>query len=121
MNEGHRIFNDLTKTFMDNLDENCLVVRSRYGSGKTTFLKRLMQERNPERVLFITYRQTLARDVMRNFSELGFANYLDSYEKPSVWKCPRLVVQLDSLWYVLNKNDRFISTGNFDLSYDMVI
>ena len=34
MNEGQRIFNDLTKTFMDNLDEKCLVVRSRYGSGK---------------------------------------------------------------------------------------
>ena len=116
MNEGQRIFNDLTKTFMDNLDETCLVVRSRYGSGKTTFLKRLMQERNPERVLFITYRQTLARDVTRNLSELGFANHLDSYERQSVWNCPRLVVQLDSLWYVLNKNDRFISAGEFDLS-----
>ena len=64
MNERQRIFNVLTKTFMDTTDDTCLVVRSRYGSGRTTFLKRLMQERNPERVLFITYRQTLARDVM---------------------------------------------------------
>ena len=58
---------------------------------------------------------------MRSVSELSFANYLDSYETPSVWNCPRLIVQLDSLWYVLNKNERFISTGKFDLSYDMVI
>ena len=95
-----------------------MAVCSRYGSGQTIFLKRLMQERNPERVLFITYRQTLARDVMRNFSELGFANYLDSYDNPSVWNSARLIVQLDSLWNVLNKNDSYLTTGKFNLTYE---
>ena len=121
MGGDQKIVHELSNQFMDGLDEKSLVVRSRYGSGKTTFLKRLMQERNPERVLFITYRQTLARDVMRNFSELGFANYLDSYDDPSVWNSPRLIVQLDSLWNVLNKSDSYITTGKFNLNYDMVI
>ena len=49
-----------------------LIVRSRYGSGKTTCLQRLNKARNPERVLCITYRQTLSRDIMRNFGKLGF-------------------------------------------------
>ncbi|MFM7989591.1 MAG: hypothetical protein ACKPKO_60780 [Candidatus Fonsibacter sp.] len=56
---------------MDNPDKKALVVRSRYGSGKTTFLQRLANRRNPERVLFIAYRQTLARDIMRNFGKLN--------------------------------------------------
>ena len=62
-----------------------LVLRSRYGSGKTTFMQRLIKERDPKRVLFITYRQTLARDIMRNFGKLGFKNYLDSNKDPGVW------------------------------------
>ena len=67
-------FNQLTEDFMTNLAKKSLVLRSRYGSGKTTFMQRLIRERNPERVLFITYRQTLARDIMRNFGQLGFKN-----------------------------------------------
>ena len=59
---------------MDDPSKKALIVRSRYGSGKTTYLKRLIQARNPERVLFITYRQTLARDLMKNFGKLGFKN-----------------------------------------------
>ena len=90
-------FKTLTKEVMDNPDKKSLVVRSRYGSGKTTFLQRLVKPRKLERVLFVTYRQTLARDIMRNFGKLGFQNYLDSYDDPSVWNVPRLIVQLNSL------------------------
>ncbi|MFM7985384.1 MAG: hypothetical protein ACKPKO_39330, partial [Candidatus Fonsibacter sp.] len=75
-------------------------MRSRYGSGNTTFLQRLVRARKPERVLFITYRQTLARDIMRNFCKLGFKSYLDSHDVPSVWNAPRLIVQLDSLMHI---------------------
>jgi hypothetical protein len=44
-----------------------------------------MEDQQYQRVLFITYRQTLARDIMRNFESLGFANYLDAYDKPKTW------------------------------------
>ena len=37
---------------------------------------------------FVTYRQTQPRDIMRNFGKLGFKNYLDSYDDPSVWNAP---------------------------------
>jgi hypothetical protein len=114
-------FQQLTDELMDTPGKKALVVRSRYGSGKTTFLQRLVKARNPKRVLFITYRQTLARDIMRNFGKLGFKNYLDSYDDPSVWNAPRLIVQVDSLLNVLQKNDKFISSGTFALKYDMII
>ena len=96
-------FQRLTDETMDSPSKKALVVRSRYGSGKTTYLQRLIKARNPERVLFITYRQTLARDIMKNFGKLGFKNYLDAFEDPSVWNSKRLIVQLDSLTQVLTK------------------
>ena len=85
---------------MDSPSKKALVVRSRYGSGKTTYTQRLSKARNPERVLHITYRQTLARDIMKNFGKLGFKSYLDSYDDPSVWNSKRLIVQIDSLLQV---------------------
>ena len=113
-------FQRLTDETLDDPTKKTLIVRSRYGSGKTTYLQRLIKNRNPERVLFITYRQTLARDIMKNFGKLGFKNYLDSYDDPSVWNSKRLIVQIDSLLQVLNKNDGFITEGKFK-AYDMII
>ncbi|MFM7844923.1 MAG: DEAD/DEAH box helicase family protein, partial [Planctomycetota bacterium] len=98
MSDDQKMFKVLTKESWTTRTKKALIVRSRYGSGKTTFLQRLVRARKPERVLFITYRQTLARDIMRNFDKLGFNNYLDSHEDPSVWNA-RLIVQLDSLMH----------------------
>ncbi|MFM7983244.1 MAG: hypothetical protein ACKPKO_28380, partial [Candidatus Fonsibacter sp.] len=98
-----------------------MIVRSRYGSGKMTFLLRLVEARNPERVLFVAYRQTLERDIMRNFGKLGFNNYLDSYDDPSVWNAPRLIVQLDSLMHIFESSDDVIDGEGFQLRYDMII
>ena len=41
-------FQSLTDEVMDNPAKKALIVRSRYGSGKTTFLQRLAKARNPE-------------------------------------------------------------------------
>ena len=113
-------FQKLTDETLDDPSKKTLIVRSRYGSGKTTYLQRFVKHRNPERVFFITYRQTLARDIMNNFGELGFKNYLDSYDDPAVWNSKRLIVQIDSLMQVLNKNDGFVIDGKFK-PYDMII
>jgi hypothetical protein len=47
-------FQELTDEVMDSPGKKALIVRSRYGSGKTTFLQRLVEARNPKRVLCIT-------------------------------------------------------------------
>jgi type I site-specific restriction endonuclease len=98
-----------------------LVIKSRYGSGKTTFLQKLIKDYDMTRVLFITYRQTLARDIMRNFKKLGFKNYLDSYENPDVWNSPKLIVQLDSLMNVVLKNTKYKEDERFDPKYDLIV
>jgi hypothetical protein len=119
--QEQKLFKAQWSEVMDNPDKKSLVVRSRYGSGKTTFLQRLVRSRKPERVLFVTYRQTLARDIMRNFGKLGFKNYLDSYDDPSVWNAPRLIVQLDSLMNIFTRSDDVLSGEGFQLRYDMII
>jgi tRNA A37 threonylcarbamoyladenosine biosynthesis protein TsaE len=58
MNDGQKTFKATTDNFMSNASQKMLIVRSRYGSGKTTFLQRLIKERDLKSVLFITYRQT---------------------------------------------------------------
>ena len=120
-NKDQAKFKMLVDRFMTDATKKSLVLRSRYGSGKTTFMQRLIKERNPERVLFITYRQTLARDIMRNFGKLGFKNYLDSYDQPNVWQSPRLIVQIDSLMNLLLKNEDVMNGAAFDLNYDMIV
>ena len=115
------LFQKLTDETLDDPSKKTLVVRSRYGSRKTTYLQRLIEARNHQKVLFITYRQTLARDIMRNFGKLGFKKYLDQYEDPSVWNARRLICQIDSLMQVLNKNDKYLIEGNFQFKYDMLI
>ena len=65
-------FQTLTDEGMGNPFKKSLIVRSRYGSGKTTFPHQVVEARALERGLFITFRQTLARDIVLNFGKLGF-------------------------------------------------
>ena len=69
----------------------------------------------------MTYRQTLARDIMRNFGKLGFKNYLDSYSNSGVWESPRLIIQIDSLLNLLYRNTDITEGGSFDLKYDVIV
>ncbi|MFM7986887.1 MAG: hypothetical protein ACKPKO_46995, partial [Candidatus Fonsibacter sp.] len=73
MTLDQRKFETLTGDVMHNAatTNKALIVRSRYGSGKTTVLQRLVKARDPERALFVTYRQTLARVIVGSFGKLG--------------------------------------------------
>jgi superfamily II DNA or RNA helicase len=85
-----KTFIDLSEKFVSDPSQKTMVVRSRYGSGKTYYLQQLIKKNKFQRVLFITYRQTLARDIDRNFKKLGFKNYLDAPEHPEIWNANRL-------------------------------
>ncbi len=56
---------------------------------------------------------------MKNFGKLGFNIYLDSFDDPSVLNSPRLLVEIDSLMQVLNKNDEHIIESKFQLKCDV--
>ena len=115
------VFKSIVDGFVQSPSLKTLVLRSRYGSGKTTFMQRLVNEQGYKRVLFVTYRQTLARDIMRNFGKLGFKNYLDNFENPNVWDAPRLIIQIDSLLNLVYKCTDVISGEAFHLDYDLIV
>ena len=71
--------------------------------------------------MFITYRQALARDNTRNFGKPGFKSQLGSYDDPSVWNAPHLIVQLDSLMNIFERSDDFLSGSGFQRRYDLII
>ena len=84
-------------------------------------MQQLNNYHNPERVLVITYRQTLARDITRNFGRPDCKNYLDSYDDPRVWESPRLIIQLDSLLNLVYQNNNVMDGEGFGLSYDLIV
>ncbi len=53
---------------------------------------------------------------MKNFSKLGFKNYLDAHENRAVWEAPRLIIQIDSLMHLWSESE-----GSFKKAYDMII
>ena len=118
--KDQQTFKDAADQF-ETQDTKTLLIKSAYGTGKTYFLQQLMKKpQDYKRVLFITYRQTLARDIDRNFKVLGFKNYLDGHDDPKVWNADRLIVQFDSLLKVMN-TDQHLLTGTFNGKYDMIV
>jgi type I site-specific restriction endonuclease len=75
------------ETFMKNVDQfvndsnvKSLCIKSIYGSGKTYFLREnllVKQAKQFKRVLFLTYRRSLTRDIYHYLQELGFDSYMD--------------------------------------------
>ena len=51
-NKGQKVFKRTVEDFLADASKQSLVVRSRYGSGKTTFMQRLIQDHNPAKVLY---------------------------------------------------------------------
>ena len=79
-----------------NDDNVFFVLKSPYGTGKTTMIQEVCKIYDYQRVLFITHRQSLAVDFIKSFGKLGFYNYLDKSNFSS--DEDRLIVNIDSLY-----------------------
>lgn len=106
------------KDWMEN-DYKALSIKSVYGSGKTHAFKQILQKYNPKRVLFITYRQSLAISFSKDLKEkYGFLNYLD--DKDEIATTDRAIIQLDSV-YKVKGTYNYLTQQDATPSYDMVI
>jgi hypothetical protein len=111
-------------TFMENVDRfvsdeemKSLCVKSIYGSGKTYFLREnlLVKHANQfKRVLFLTYRRSLTRDIFHYLQELGFDSYMDVLH---LERSNKLICQYESVKRLFRYNDFFLD----DITYDLVI
>jgi superfamily II DNA or RNA helicase len=72
------------------------MIKSSYGTGKTYLFKKLMDEYKYKKVVFITYRQSLAYSLIEELrNDYGFKSYLD--EGIECYKEPKIIIQLDSI------------------------
>jgi hypothetical protein len=85
---------DMFDDWVNNYKAIC--IKSPYGTGKTFAFRELIKKHEFKRVLFITYRQSLAHSFSLDLKEkFGFENYLD--EDVDIKKSKRIIIQLDSL------------------------
>jgi hypothetical protein len=113
------IYNDKTKYIFDDWNEEykCLCIRSAYGTGKTHTFKKLIDINKYERVLFITYRQSLAHSLGEELTEkYKFVNYLDGDIKTA----KRVIIQLDSIKKLLDNVNIFTQKDGIP-KYDLVV
>jgi len=87
--------------WINNKKIKTLAIRSTYDTGKTTLVKKLLTEYEDkfERILFVSYRQTLTNELHGNFKKLDINSYLDR-----AYNSDRLICQIESLHKIANKN-----------------
>lgn len=98
--------NELLKTF-----EKVLLIKSQMGTGKTELVCDYIDKFKPQRILWISTRQTYTHNINERLAKYEFVNYLDDKEN-WIYK-PKVIVQLESLTK-LEKTYRI-------RSYDLVI
>jgi hypothetical protein len=115
--ENTFIENELDKYFNDNKFK-FFILKSPYGTGKSTMIKLICDGIRYDRILFITHRQSLALDFMKDFQELGFYNYLNKANFNT--NNNRLIVNIDSL-HLLKSTYNFLIKDTQIKEFDLII
>lgn len=113
------IYNDKTEHIFKDWIKNykALCIKSAYGTGKTFTFKKLIDINNFERVLFITYRQSLAHSLSLELKDkYKFDNYLDGDIKHS----KRIIIQLDSIKRLL-ENVNLMTQKDGIPKYELIV
>jgi hypothetical protein len=104
-----------TNEFFNDDKYKSLNICSPYNTGMTLYIKNVLDQFKPERILWVSYRVSLTNDIKFNFQSYGFQSYLTGN-----YKADKLIIQLESL-HKLDGNYEFIDEGNGVPSYDLVI
>jgi hypothetical protein len=106
-----------------------LLLGSSMGTGKTELLKRIFEKLFEIygikiRILFLTYRQSLAMDINSNFESYEFTNYLDIKDKKKIGKSrnlsyldDKIICSIESLTNIRQEGTIF----DFNTTFDIVI
>ncbi|BCS83767.1 hypothetical protein QLL95_gp0356 [Cotonvirus japonicus] len=108
---------DFIKNWLSNDDIKTLAVRSPMGTGKTTMIKKIFDyDDTIKKVLWISHRQTLSKQILGSFKKYNFVNYMDV--DGNLFQHDRLIVQIDSLKRIF----KFDESGNIMFKqYDLIV
>ena len=84
----------------ESINKKILAINSCYDSSKTCTVKKILNEFNPEKVLFASYRQTLTHELHGGFKDYGITSYLDPLYNPK-----RIICQLESLHKIIEDDN----------------
>ena len=94
-----------------------LAIKSAMGTGKTHTLKYILTKFKYKKILWITHRQTLTKNITGSFKDYGFTSYLN--DKSKLYYKERVIVQVDSLRHV---TEYCLDDGSLCFNkYDLVI
>lgn len=97
-----------------------LAINSPCGSGKTTLIKLIIEQYNPKKMLFVTYRQTLTNSFSGEFKKYDVGSYLDG-----CFLADRVICQYDSLGRLIDTklhSTNMLLDDSFDIpSYDLIV
>jgi hypothetical protein len=89
-------------------------IKSGLGTGKTTFIKKHIENHINKRIIFFTMRQSLAHSINNDFEIMGFTNYLDKHKKYDNYT-QKIIISIDSI-------EKIARNSNFEITpYDIVI
>lgn len=120
-NKSENMLVNKTIEFFQNDDVKSLNIKSPYDTGKTQYIKKVVNKYNPKRILWVSYRISLTNDVKGNFKELNFKSYLEGD-----FSANRLIIQLESLSKLAYKSYEEDEDGDEQIiinvpSYDLII
>lgn len=95
-------------------DIKTLAIKSSYGTGKTSLIKRILEKYKFKTILFISYRQSLTNELEHVFKEFKVKSYLNN-----AYSADKLICQIDSLNNLIKIN---ISESDINyIEYDLII
>jgi hypothetical protein len=95
-------------------DIKVFAIKSAMGTGKTTMIHKILDYKQFNKILWVTHRQTLTKQIYGNFKESGFKNYMDL--DGCLYSHDRLIIQIDSLMRIVKKDPNLIFKR-----YDLII
>ena len=114
--DNYKLINQIRNWYLND-DAKTLSILSNCDTAKTSLIKKIVSTFEPQKILWISYRQTLTYDIEGNFGYLGFNNYMDR-----VYDADKLICQIDSLPNILDYIEIDPETFEGDVpSYDLVI
>jgi hypothetical protein len=116
------IYIEENKKYFDNWMDlyKVMMIKSAYGTGKTTAFKNIIKDYNPKKILFITYRQSLAWSLLDELkNDFGFESY-QNRDKFDIKTQERLIIQLDSIHLLRGTLNMFTNKCSYP-SYDLIV
>jgi hypothetical protein len=99
------IFGNNVYNFITNENLKVMGIKSRYGSGKTKLLTKIINAKKIIRSCFLSCRRALTYDIEREFEDLQFKNYLD--KETANYMCDKFIVQYESIHKIFSAYEQY--------------